>query len=376
MRPAFPLAQAWRDHGDEVVFATGGAARSEIEGLGFELVELPAFEGFDGPSFKRSLEGMDGAGRVLTVLGFLFDRAARWTTPLAAVAQDFKPDVILGESTSWAALFAGELADTPVATFHYNPANTSFLGQLLGARFAEFRAELGLPADPEFAALNRWLTLVGGPPEWFASRPLPPTAHLIQPPDVDARAGESIEELLRGFDRRPLVYATLGTTFNAQEDVWSMVLDGLAKLDANVIATVGRDLDPDDFGGHPANVRIERFISQALILPCCSAMLAHGGYGSLMGALRHGVPVVSVPLAAADNARHAAKLEELGAGIAIHEESRSPRAIGNAMTEVLTKSAYRDAAARLAASIGSLPPTSHGATLIKRLAEQRQPIKR
>jgi UDP:flavonoid glycosyltransferase YjiC (YdhE family) len=155
-----------------------------------------------------------------------------------------------------------------------------------------------------------------------------------------------------------------------------MVLEGLAELDANVIATVGRDLDPDDFGRHPDNVRIERFISQALILPRCSAMLAHGGYGSLMGALRHGVPVVSIPLAAADNARHAAKLEKLGAGIAIHEDSRSPRAIGDAMTRVLMNSAYRDAAARLAASIALLPPTSHGATLIKRLAEQRQPLER
>jgi UDP:flavonoid glycosyltransferase YjiC (YdhE family) len=155
-----------------------------------------------------------------------------------------------------------------------------------------------------------------------------------------------------------------------------MVLEGLAELDANVIATVGWDLDPTEFARHPANVRIERFISQTLILPRCSAMLAHGGYGSLMGALRHGVPVVSVPLAAADNARNAAKLEKLGAGIAIHEGSRSPRAIGDAVTEVLTNSAYRDGAARLSASIASLPPTSHGATLIEQLAEQRQPLER
>jgi len=169
------------------------------------------------------------------------------------------------------------------------------------------------------------------------------------PEPTDARAGESIEELLPELDRRPLVYATLGTTSNAQEDVWSMVLEALAELDANVIAAVGRDLDPADFRHHPDNVRIERVISQALILPSCSAMLAHGGYGSLMGAPRDGVPIVSVPLAAAGNRRNAAKLEQLGAGIAIHEDSRSPRAIGDAVTEVLTNSAYRDAAARLAA---------------------------
>jgi UDP:flavonoid glycosyltransferase YjiC (YdhE family) len=105
-----------------------------------------------------------------------------------------------------------------------------------------------------------------------------------------------VDELLQELDSRPLVYATLSTTFNARPGVWSMVLEGLAAVDANVIATVGRDLDPADFGRQPPHVRVERFISQALILPHCSAMLAHGGYGSLMGALRHGVPVVSVPL--------------------------------------------------------------------------------
>ena len=318
---------------------------------------------------------MDGVGRLQAVLSMFFELAAGWTKPLAAVAQDSAADVILGESTSWAALFAGELIGTPVATFDYNPADARFLGQLLGARFAEFRAALGLPPDPELAALHRWLTLVGGPPEWFASRPLPPTAHLIQPPDADARADESVEEFLRHLDQRPLVYATLGTTFNAQKGVWSMVLEGLAEVDANVIATVGRDLDPADFRPFPPDVHVERFISQALILPRCSAMLAHGGYGSLMGALRHGVPVVSVPLAAADNARNAAKLETLGAGIAIHEDTRAPRAIRDAVAEVLTNSAYRDAAAHLAASIASLPPTGHGAKLISRLAEQRQPLK-
>jgi UDP:flavonoid glycosyltransferase YjiC (YdhE family) len=116
-------------------------------------------------------------------------------------------------------------------------------------------------------SLNRWLTLVGGPPEWFSSRPLPPTAHLIQPPDEDARADESIDDLLPTLDGLPLVYATLGTTFNAQQGVWSMVLEALSDVDAIVIATVGRDLNPADFGPQPPNVRVERFISQALVLP-------------------------------------------------------------------------------------------------------------
>ncbi len=376
LRPALPIARAWSDRRHEVIFATGGPARNETEESGFEFVELPAVEGVGGPQFRRSLEEMDALGRARAVLGMFFDTAIGRTQPLAEVAKDWMPDVILGESTSWAALFVAELTDTPAATFDYNPADARILSELIGDRFAEFRAALGLPADPDLTALNRWLTLVGGPPEWFSSRPLPPTAHLIQPPDADAHAHESVDDLLRSMDRRPLVYATLGTTFNAQRGVWSTVLEGLSEVDANVVATVGRDLDPAEFGPQPPNVHVERFISQSLILPHCAAMLAHGGYGSLMGALRKGVPVVSVPLAAADNRRNATKLEKLGAGIAVHEDSRSAGAIKHAVTSILTKPSYREAARGLAASIASLPPTSYGAALLERLARERQPIER
>jgi UDP:flavonoid glycosyltransferase YjiC (YdhE family) len=165
LRPALPIARAWRDRGHEVVVATGAAARDETEGLGFDFIELPAVAGVGGQSLRRELEDMDGAQRTQAVLGMFFEMAMALTKPLADVAQNWKPDVILGESTSWAVLFAGELTAIPAATFGFNPIDARFLTELLGDQFAAFRSELGLPADPELAALNRWLTLVGGPPE-------------------------------------------------------------------------------------------------------------------------------------------------------------------------------------------------------------------
>jgi UDP:flavonoid glycosyltransferase YjiC (YdhE family) len=93
-----------------------------------------------------------------------------------------------------------------------------------------------------------------------------------------------------------------------------------------------------------------------------------------MGALRHGLPCVLVPLAAGDNWRNAGKVERLGTGIAIHKEARSAGAVRDAVTAVLTEPTYRAAARGLAASIASLPPTSHAATMLERLARERQPI--
>jgi UDP:flavonoid glycosyltransferase YjiC (YdhE family) len=152
-----------------------------------------------------------------------------------------------------------------------------------------------------------------------------------------------------------------------------MLLEALAEVEANVIATVGRDLDPDGFGSQPGNIRLAKFVSQSLILPHCDAMLARGGYGSLMAALRHGLPVVSLPAAAIDNQRNAARLEALGAGIAIPSPTRTPEGIAGAVKAVLSDRSYRSAAEAVATSIRSLPSTEDAVDMLERLATERTP---
>jgi MGT family glycosyltransferase len=354
---------------------TAPRVRTEVKGLGFDFIGLPRIEGVGGEGFRTALRDGNQDQRQQAVAQKLLEMAAVWTTPLAGVIEAYEPQVVLRETTSLAALFAGELTHTPVGTFDYalRPRGP-IVDRVLSDQFAAFRRELGLPAEPDLAALNRWLTLAGAPPEWFRAGDLTPTTHLIQPPELRPWEGESVDRLVQSLDDRPLVWATLGTAFNAEPGVWPMVLEGLAEVDANVVATVGPDLDPAVFGPQPSHVRLERFISQALILPHCTATLTHGGYGSLMGALRHGLPCVVLPLPAGDNWRNATKVERLGAGIAIHEDSRSAGAVRKAVAAVLTEPSYQEAARRLAASIASLPPTSHGATLLERLARERQPI--
>ena len=374
LRPVIPISVESKRRGHELLVVAGRVARAETEAFGLDFADVPELSPAEQMAFRRSLEQAPIEERPAAVLGMFFRRAEMVTPKLIEIVDSWKPDLILRETLAWAAVFAGDLKDIPVASFDFNPRPGSFLAPRIGDRFAGFRKQLGLPADPDLETLDRWLTLVGAPPEWFAADTLPATAHLIRPSDPDAPAGESIDALFEAFDDRPVVYATLGTTFNAAPGVWPMLLEGLATIDANVIATIGRDLDPTQFGPQPSNVRVVPFASQALILPRCSAVLAHGGYGSLMGALSHGLPIVSVPLAASDNQTNAARLEELGAGIAIREVSRSSRNVAAAVTRVLVEPNYRAAARRLAESIRALPTTADTVDLLERLAVERQPI--
>ncbi len=374
LRPVIPIAIAWRERGHQVVVAAEPANRHETEQFGLDFAELsvPPVDG----SIMRIIGEASEEDRPRVVLSLFLDRAIACTAQLTQMVEDSKADVILRETTAWAAVFAGEQAGVPVASFDFAPVPAPLFVDLVGDLFARYRQELGLPEDPDLKTLDRWLTLIGAPPQWLWFDALPATAHLIRPPDPAPLSDESNTDLLDAMDDRPLVYATLGTTFNKESGLWPTVLEALAEVDANVVATLGRDLDPSEFGAQPPNIRLASFVSQGLILPHCTAVLAHGGYGSLMAALRHGLPVVSIPLAALDNQLNAVQLESLGAGIAIPEAPRSPEVIAAAVTDVLGEPRYGVAAQAIATSIEALPSTDHAVDLLERLARERRPVLR
>ena len=178
--------------------------------------------------------------------------------------------------------------------------------------------------------------------------------------------GESIEALLDRDDERPVVYVTFGTAFNTPE-LFQLVFDAVADLDVRVVATIGMNNEAADMA-IPKNVRTVPFLSQGLILEHADLVVAHGGYGSLTGALKRGLPVLSLPLAPPDNRFNAAQLVKLGAGIALGEDERTPEDIRRSLRRLLDHREYRDRAGEIAAEIAALPPIDHAAELIERLA--------
>ena len=99
--------------------------------------------------------------------------------------------------------------------------------------------------------------------------------------------------------RTRTVYFTLGTVFHVESgDLMERVLEGLREVPAQIVVTVGRERSPSELGPQPAHVRIERFVPQAEILPRCDAVVSHGGSGSVLGALAHGIPLVLLPIGA------------------------------------------------------------------------------
>ena len=162
--------------------------------------------------------------------------------------------------------------------------------------------------------------------------------------------GDVLPESVVALPHKRTVYLTLGTLFNGAAD-FDVPLEALRKLPVNVVVTCGYDVDPMAFEPLPRNVAVERWVSQALLLPRCSAVICHAGAapdGAQRAACRWSVP------RGADQFANAAQVTRTGAGITLLPGQVSVESIRDATHRVLDR--VRAAAARkLRSEIELLP---------------------
>lgn len=188
------------------------------------------------------------------------------------------------------------------------------------------------------------------------------------PTGPDSYAGEEPDPLAESLDQdnaTPLVYLTLGTVQN-RTSLFRVVLDGLASLEVRLLATVGPNGDPASLGPQPPHVRVERYISQTAVLTRSTVVVSHGGSGTALAALGHGIPQVCLPQAA-DQFRNALGVTRCGAGLALMPEQATARAISEAVTKVLQDNAFRVNAERVRDQIAAMPPPSAVVTRLEEL---------
>ena len=132
------------------------------------------------------------------------------------------------------------------------------------------------------------------------------------------------------------------------------------------VVTVGHNGDPAAFGDVPAHVHVERYVSQAALLPRCAVVVSHAGSGTMLGALALGIPQLLLPQAA-DQFRNAEACLAAGAGLALAGHEVSTDAIDVALTQLLSDGTHRDAAERVQAEIAAMPDVDEVAAVIEAL---------
>ncbi|ONI80204.1 glycosyl transferase [Saccharothrix sp. ALI-22-I] len=356
-QPLVPLASAVAAAGHTVAFAAGQALREAIEAAGFTAFAVDEGSGDEAPErLPLLVPDREREDRDLRE-GFVRRGAGRRVPRYLDLFGRWRPDVVVCEEVDFGSVLAAEKLELPYANMQVIASGSFVRPAVIGEALAELRAEHGLPPDPDLVMLHRDLMLSPFPPSFRdPGFPLPDNAFPIRPPVGPPARSDT-----------PTVYFTLGTVFNTESgDLFSRVLAGLRDLPVDVVATVGRHIDPAEFGEQPANVRIARYLPQAEVLPRCDLVVSHGGSGSVIGALAHGLPTVLLPIGA-DQPHNAEQCVRLGVGKELNPITVTPQDVRAAVTEVLADSSYRRAAERVRTEMLDLPDPTQAVPLLERL---------
>jgi glycosyltransferase (activator-dependent family) len=201
---------------------------------------------------------------------------------------------------------------------------------------------LQLPAD--IPSVSAQYVPYGGPavvPQWLSARP-----------------------------ERPRVALTLGTTANDRLAGYAVnvaeILDAIADLDVEIIATIA-EAEQARLGRLSSRTRVVPYVPLHALAPTCTAVIHHGGFGTLATFARYGVPQLALPYHF-EGPLLSRKLAEQGAGLAIHASAASGDAVRKGLLRLLAEPTFPGAAARLQAEIHGLPTLSAIVPRIEQLA--------
>lgn len=164
----------------------------------------------------------------------------------------------------------------------------------------------------------------------------------------------------------PLLYISLGTTFHNAPDFYRACYQAFSGMPWQaVLSTGGMAIEAlrESVGQPPPNVLVRPFVPQLDLLERAAAFVTHGGMNSVQEGLYFGVPMLVVPQRG-DQYLSAARVEELGAGLALPPQNATPEALRNLAGRLLRESEFRRRAAELGASLREAGGCGRAATLI------------
>ena len=225
--------------------------------------------------------------------GFVL-RARERGPGIEALCRDWRPDVVVGEETHFGALLAAEQLGLPFASVRR--ARRGHARDPRADRRAartSVRAEHGLPPDPDATMLSRQLVLAPLPPRYRDPRSRCLRRPLLLPP-VRARRRER-------HDGTPIASTSPSARSSTSSRAISSprVLTGVRELRSRSSRPSATEIDPAELG-RAAGARPRRAVPAAGRgpTPLRASVVSHGGSGSVLGSLAHGLPQVLIPMGA------------------------------------------------------------------------------
>jgi UDP:flavonoid glycosyltransferase YjiC (YdhE family) len=353
-QPLLALAKAARGRGHTVAFATGEPIATQARADGFDsfvaglsLDESRAWLAQTGVDFRNLPPPQ--IRPVAFGNWFAEIEAPSRLADLEGICTTFLPDVIVHEVAELAAPLAATLAGIPWVTVGFGPLLQPEVADIAGQGVAPLWRGKGL-AVPHQAGLYKHLYV----------DPYPPLLQIEQiqelPSIVRLRPGAGP----KGTSLRPerhMVYVTFGTAWNSGPAAlgrFRAALTGSAEAGDEAVATVGSDVDPAILDPLPANAKAHGFVPQDELLPRCACVVAHGGAGTLLGALAWGKPLLVLPQFA-DQFYNAERAVDAGVALVLAPGEVTSMAVSERVRKLLDDARFSERAAQAQGELAAMP---------------------
>ena len=364
-RPLLPFAHGLRARGHEVRIAALSDLSEEIARHGFDHViqDAPTDAARADLNERASSVPSERAGKFYMAELFMgiLPRAA--LPGLIEVCNDWRPDLVLRETTEFSGLIAAEKCGIRHIRIEIvNGESEESIATNFAREIDALRTLVSLP--PDGAACLRTEASFSAHPQVLDNtarvNSRAPFRFRVETPKIDEPASPD----WASKDGRPLIYMTFGTIaadISRAKHIYRDAVEAVADLPVHALLTTGDNAPSDLLGQVPPNVVVRRFVPQAEVLPHVRLLVCHGGSGTVLGGLAAGVPMVIAPLFAdqPDNARCLAS-----AGLAFSVPDANASSLRAAISAALGDENLRHRAQAAAREIAAMPTLDQALDMI------------
>ena len=234
----------------------------------------------------------------------------------------------------------------------------------LGRVLARHAAAFGLPEQVHTleSCLSPLVQVTQTVPGFdFPRSALPSTLHHCGPLRTHEESGDL--SFLRD-DRRPMVFASLGTLQGGRLDVFSVIAKACHTLDLKLVIAHGGRLNEGQMARLPGRPIIRSFVPQRALLRHASLAITNGGLNTVLDALARNVPVIAIPIAF-EQAAIAARLAFRGVGVALPLRKLRVAALQRAITRILEDASFGTSAVAIGTEIALAGGAERAAAIVE-----------
>lgn len=413
--PALPIVQKLVAEGHEVVWYCGRKFQPKIEAVGACFASYQQAYDYNDDDYNAAFPDRSqyqGLAQIRFDMQHIFGKqVGPQYRDLQNILAQFPADVIIGDPSVFAAFAVSEKGGPPHVVYNITVLglqgqdvapfglgllpSSSPLGRIRNRLLAFLAANvifkrvsdefvyqsknIGItPHKFEGVVTSRFLFLQPTVPGFeYPRRDLPPQVHfigaLIPNQRADFKHPTWWNEVIH--KKRPVVLVTQGTVATNARDLVAPTLQALADEDVLVIAAGVKDSASLGLDVLPANVRLEPFVPFSSLMPYIDLFITNGGYGGVMTALSHGVPIIAGGVTE-DKPEVSNRIMFSEVGHNLRTATPQPEQIKAAFHKIMDNRHYRHKAQVLQAELARYDAPSLAVSLLERLAQTRQPVLR